>query len=162
MSCETNYAKLQKKLPAELEEPKSTGYGNLNLLLRIRAANFWHESLVTLSEAQLRNYCKQTIDFQYPNLKVNNRDLYNLLTFVVEPNMHEIYNYQWWLCYVTGPQSCTRDIAYINNLLDLPVNEEWSALLEHTLIEYQTNEPNVEQITGYACAETYKRLRLQK
>lgn len=162
MSCETNYAKLPKKIPAELQEPQSTGYGNLFLLLRIRAANFWHESLVTLSEAQLQNYCKQTIDFLYPNLKVNDKELYELLTFITEPDMHDIYNYQWWLGFATGPESCTRDIAYINNLLGLPVNEEWSELLEQTLIKYQTSEPKIERVTGYGCAETYKRLRLQK
>ena len=162
MSCETNYAKLPKLIPAELVEPTSTGYGNLFLLLRIRAANFWHESLVTLSEAQLQNYCKQTIDFLYPNLRINNESLYNALTFVTEPDMKLIYNYQWWLGFVTGPQSCTRDIAYINSLLDLPINEEWSGELEVTLIEYQKSEPKIEEVTGYACAETYKRLRLQK
>ena len=162
MSCETNYAKLEKQTPAELVVPESTGYGSLDLLLRIRAANFWHESLVTLSEAQLQNYCKQTIDFLYPNLVFNNKTLYDELTFVTEPDMKSIYNYHWWLGYATGPQSCTRDIAYINSLLDLPVNEEWSDELEQALIAYQQSEPKIENVTGYGCAETYKRLRLQK
>ena len=162
MSCETNYAKLEKQTPEELKVPESTGYGNLDLLLRIRAANFWHESLVTLNEAQLQNYCKQTIDFLYPNLVRNNRTLYNELTFVTEPDMTDIYNYHWWVGCATGPESCTRDIAYINSLLDLPVNEEWSVELEKALIAYQKSEQKIENVTGYGCAETYKRLRLQK
>lgn len=162
MGCEIYYAKLEKQIPSELEEKTSTGVGNLKLLLQIRAANFWHESLVTLTEGQLQNYCKQTIDFQYPNLYRNNQNLYNLLTFVDTPDMNDIYNYQWWLGFVIGPESCNLDISYLCSLLDVTINEEWFADLENAILDFQKNNRFIEQITGYGCAETFKRLRLQE
>lgn len=163
MSCETNYAKLEKQIPEELKQPTSTGYGSLDLLLRIRAAKFWHESLTTLTTRQLQSYCKYIIDYQYPNLHINNNDLYKILVFEdnVETDMGDIYNYQWWLAYVIGPNSCTRDIAYFCQLLNIPINEDWYEELEQALIDYQTAHPLIEYITGYGCAETLKRLRLE-
>ena len=163
MSCEAHYAEMQQITPEELQKPTSTGHGSLDLLLRIRAANFWHESLVTLSERQLQSYCKYIIDYMYPNLVINNKDLYQVLTFNpdYETDMETIYNYQWWLGYVIGPESCTRDIAYFCQLLNVPVNEEWSDVLEQTLITYQQTHPLIENVTGYGCAETLKRLRLE-
>ena len=163
MSCEANYAKLEQLVPEELQTPVSTGHGSLDLLLRIRAANFWHESLVTLSERQLQSYCKYIIDYMYPHLAQNNADLYKVLTFNpdYETDMSDIYNYQWWLGYVIGPESCTRDIAYFCQLLNLPVNEDWYDQLEQTLLEYQRTHTLIEQVTGYGCAETLKRLRLE-
>ena len=163
MSCETNYAMLEQLVPEELQKPTSTGYGSLDLLLRIRAAKFWHESLVTLSERQLQSYCKYIIDYMYPNLVINNNDLYQVLTFNPDygTDMGDIYNYQWWLGYVVGPNSCTRDIAYFCQLLNLPANEEWYAELEQALLEYQRTHPLIENVTGYGCAETLKRLRLE-
>ena len=182
MSCETNYAKLEQLVPEELKVPQSTGYGNLNLLLRIRAANFWHESLTTLSERQLQSYCTYIIDYMYPHLNDtyantddgsdtppvlvrngNNVSLYKILTFTAETptDMTDIYNYQWWLGYVVGPNSCTRDIAYFCQLLNITVNEDWCEQLEQALIEYQTKHPLIGNVTGYGCAETLKRLRLE-
>ena len=165
MSCETNYAQLEKQVPEILKVKTSTGYGNLNLLLRIRAANFWHESLTTLTEPQLYSYCKNMIDYNYPHLITKANDLYKELVFdsTVETDMTKIYNYQWWLCYVIGPQSCNRDIAYFCELLDLTPNEEWSDELENTLYTTQQSDsfkPYIEVPTGYGCAETLKRLRL--
>lgn len=186
MSCESNYAQLEQLVPEELQTPTSTGHGSLDLLLRIRAANFWHESLVTLSERQLQSYCKYIIDYMYPHLNDlweypqpehpddpppppvlvrpgNNVELYKVLTFAdnTETDMGDIYNYQWWLGYVIGPNSCTRDIAYFCQLLSLPVNEDWYEQLEQTLLEYQRTHTLIEQVTGYGCAETLKRLRLE-
>ena len=163
MSCETNYAQLEQLVPEELQKPTSTGHGSLDLLLRIRAAKFWHESLTTLSERQLQSYCKYTIDYQYPDLHTNNADLYKILTFheSAKTDLNDIYNYQWWLAYVTGPNSCTRDIAYFCQLLNIPANEEWFGELEQALIAYQTAHPLIEYVTGYGCAETLKRLRLE-
>lgn len=165
MSCETNYAQLEKQVPEILKTKTSTGYGNLNLLLRIRAANFWHESLTTLTEPQLHSYCKNMIDYNYPHLTTKANDLYKELVFddTVETDMTKIYNYQWWLCYVIGPQSCNRDIAYFCELLDLTPNEEWSDELENTIYVTQQSDsfkPYIEVPTGYGCAETLKRLRL--
>lgn len=165
MSCETNYAKLEKQIPEILQVKTSTGYGNLNLLLRIRAANFWHESLTTLTEPQLHSYCRHMIDFNYPHLKTVANDLYKELTFddSVETDMTKIYNYQWWLCYVTGPQSCSRDIAYFCTLLNITPNEDWNDELEAAILTAQRSEafsPYIEVPTGYGCAETLKRLRL--
>lgn len=169
-------------VPEELKVPQSTGYGNLNLLLRIRAANFWHESLTTLSERQLQSYCTYIIDYMYPHLNDtyantddssdtspvlvrsgNNVELYKILTFdsEVKTDMGDIYNYQWWLGYVIGPNSCTRDIAYFCQLLNITVNEDWYEGLEQALIQYQTDNPLIEYVTGYGCAETLKRLRLE-
>lgn len=163
MGCEEAYAKLTKQTPEELIEKTSTGVGNMNLLLRIRAANFWHESLVTLSESQLYSYCTQMIDFQYPNLKKNNEDLYRHLAFELGTAvLEDIYYYQWWLCFVIGPRSCNRDISYLCSLLDISVNEEWSSGLEETVLQYQKENSFIEEITGYGCAETFKRLRLQE
>ena len=163
MSCESNYAMLEQLVPEELQKPVSTGHGSLDLLLRIRAAKFWHESLVTLSTKQLQSYCKYVIDYMYPNLVITNNDLYQVLTFNpdYETDMGDIYNYQWWLGYVVGPNSCTRDIAYFCQLLNLPANEEWYAELEQALLEYQRTHPLIENVTGYGCAETLKRLRLE-
>ena len=163
MSCETNYAKMEQQIPEELKKPESTGHGSLDLLLRVRAAKFWHESLTTLSERQLQSYCKYVIDFQYPDLHENNADLYRILTFSegAETDLNNIYNYQWWLAYVTGPNSCTRDIAYFCQLLNIDVNEDWSDELEQALITYQQEHPLIEYVTGYGCAETLKRLRLE-
>ena len=154
---------MEKQIPEELRTPTSTGHGNLNLLLRIRAANFWHESLTTLTEQQLKSYCKYTIDYQYPDLHNNNEELYKILTFddSVETNMGDIYNYQWWLAYVVGPNSCMRDITYFCQLLGIRVTEDWYGELEQTIIEYQTTHTLIEYVTGYGCAETLKRLRLE-
>ena len=167
MSCYDTYAKIQKTLPEELVEASrtDTGYGCLDLILKVRAANFWHESLTTLTKAQIISYCVNTIDYLYPNLKNNNYDLYMKLSFQNEDYqfddlLHEIYNYQWWLGFAIGPNGCTRDIAYINILLGLPTNEEWSEGLERTLLEYQSKNKYIEEVTGYACCETFKRLRL--
>lgn len=167
MSCYDTYQKLPKTLPEELIEAArtDTGYGCLDLILKVRAANFWHESLITLTEARLIGYCRVTIDFLYPNLRTNNLDLYTTLTFRnpmdnLDELLKVIYNYQWWLGFVIGPHGCTRDIAYANELLELPTNEEWSEQLEAELIRYQASNPYIEQVTGYACAETFKRLRL--
>lgn len=170
MSCETNYAKLEKQIPEMLQTPTSTGYGNMYLLLRIRAAKFWRESLVTLSDEQLRAYCKYIIDYMYPNLHTNNAELYNELAFVplldsgspvYTTDLFNLYNYQWWLGNVTGPESCTRDIAYLCALLDMPVREDWYPELETRIIEYQSSHvKTIEQVTGYGCGETLKRLRL--
>lgn len=55
-----------------------------------------------------------------------------------------------------------RDIAYANELLNLPTNEEWSDELEAALIKFQSDNAYIENVTGYACAETFKRLRLQE
>lgn len=169
MSCTDTYLKIPKTLPYELIQASrtDTGYGSLDLILKIRAANFWHESLTTLTDAQLMAYCKDTVEYLYPNLKNNNTELYNLLTFQstessLEEELKVIYNYQWWLGFVIGPNSCTRDIAYANELLELPTNEEWSSDLEFALIKFQANNPFIENVTGYACAETFKRLRLQE
>lgn len=167
MSCYDTYAKIPKQLPEELVEAArtDTGYGCLDLILKIRAANFWHESLTTLTESRLVGYCRATLAWLYPNLELNNPDLYQILTFQgaysdVESQLKVIYNYQWWLGFVIGPNGCTRDIAYANELLGLPTNEEWSEELEQTLIRYQANNPYIEFVTGYACEETFKRLRL--
>lgn len=167
MSCFDTYAKIPKTLPAELAEAArtDTGYGCLDLILKVRAANFWHESLTTLTDAQLIGYVQTTIDYLYPNLEQNNYNLYQTLTFRNEElSMQElltvIYNYQWWLGFVVGPNGCTRDIAYANELLGLPTNEEWSALLEQSLIEFQVKNGYIEEVTGYVCCETFKRLRL--
>lgn len=167
MSCYETYAKMPKLPPIELVESMrtNTGYGCLDLILKVRAANFWHESLTTLTVAQLIAYCKGTIDFLYPNLETNNQTLYQILTFVdvdVDEQLKIIYNYQWWLGFVIGPNGCTRDIAYANELLGLPTNEEWSGELEMALITFQSANPYIEHVTGYACAETFKRLRLQE
>lgn len=168
MSCTDTYLKLDKTLPEELKEANrtDTGYGSLDLILKIRAANFWHESLTTLTDAQLISYCRNTIDFLYPNLQKNCTNLYNTLTFDTKESMSDlltvIYNYEWWLGFVIGPEGCTRDIAYVNSLLGLPTNEEWSEQLEMTLLEYQAKNTFIENITGYACPETFKRLRLQE
>lgn len=182
MSCETNYAKLEQLVPEELQKQQSTGHGSLDLLLRIRAAKFWHESLTTLTEKQLKSYCKYTIDYMYPHLADeykkdpehpddppvlvrpgNNVELYNILTFDENTmtDLKNIYNYQWWLGYVIGPNSCTRDIAYFCQLLNITVNEDWYDGLEQALIQYQTDNPLIEYVTGYGCAETLKRLRLE-
>lgn len=167
MSCYDTYAKIPKTLPEDLVEAArtDTGYGCLDLILKIRAANFWHESLTTLSDAQLIAYCKTTIDFLYPNLEQNNPDLYRTLVFAdttLKEQLSVSYNYQWWLGFVYGPNACNRDIAYVNQLLDLPVNEEWTAELEQTLLIYQSKNRHIENVTGYACAETVKRLRLRE
>lgn len=162
MSCASNYARMEKQIPEELQKPTSTGHGNLDLLLRIRAANFWHESLTTLTERQLQSYCKYTIDYQYPDLASNNNDLYKILTFddSVETDMGDIYNYQWWLAYVVGPQSCMRDITYFCQLLGVAVTEDWYDGLEQAIMQYQREHTLIENVTGYGCAETLKRLRL--
>lgn len=173
MSCFDTYLKIQKTTPEELVEAArtNTGYGNLNLILMVRAANFWHESLTTLTIDRLRGYCRHTIDYLYPNLITNNTNLYYTLTFRSGPDndmsnteikeqLKVIYNYQWWLGFVIGPNGCTRDIAYANELLDLPTNEEWSNELEMALIKFQASNSYIEEVTGYACAETFKRLRL--
>lgn len=167
MSCYDTYQKIPKTLPEELREAAriDTGYGCLDLILRIRAANFWHESLTTLTDGQLIGYCQHTIDEFYPNLAENNPMLYQILTFRLEDTpmtelLHTIYYYQWWLCFVIGPCGCTRDIAYANELLNLPTNEEWSPELEQALYTFQANNSYIEFSTGYACAETFKRLRL--
>lgn len=166
MSCFTTYSKIPKSLPQDVQDSMrtDTGYGSLPLILRIRAANFWHESLVTLSDAQLIAYCKNMIDWLYPNLSDNNLYLYEILTFV-DPNTLEdclkvIEYYQWWLGFAIGPHTCTRDIAYLNELLGLPVNEEWSYSLEEALLKFQTQNVHIDQVTGYGCLETVKRLRL--
>lgn len=172
---------MEKQIPEELQKPTSTGHGNLDLLLRIRAANFWHESLTTLTERQLQSYCKYTIDYQYPDLgdkyeintehpeqppvlvrEGNNNDLYKILTFddSVETDMGDIYNYQWWLAYVVGPQSCMRDITYFCQLLGVAVTEDWYDGLEQAIMQYQREHTLIENVTGYGCAETLKRLRL--
>ena len=167
MSCYDTYAKMEKTLPEELKEAArtDTGYGCLDLILKVRAANFWHESLTTLTTDELIGYIRTTIDYQYPNLPINNLTLYNTLTLQnedsdIEKELKVIYNYSWWLCFVIGPNSCTRDIAYASELLNLPTNEEWSEELEATLIKFQANSPYIENVTGYACPETFKRLRL--
>lgn len=166
MSCFDTYAKIPKTIPEEVAESlrTDTGYGCLPLILRIRAANFWHESLTTLTDAQLMAYCRHTIDWLYPNLKSNNLELYEVLVFedpsTLQESLTVIYNYQWWLGFAIGPNTCTRDIAYINELLDLPTNEEWSYTLEETLLKFQTENKHVELVTGYGCLETVKRLRL--
>lgn len=167
MSCYDTYSKMTNKLPEELVEAArtDTGYGCLDLILKVRAANFWHESLTTLTMAQLIGYCKTTIDFLFPNLPTTNEKLYKVLTFQdvdVEEQLKTIYNYQWWLGFVIGPNGCTRDIAYANELLSLPTNEEWSDELEEALKQFQRENPYIENVTGYACAETFKRLRLQE
>lgn len=166
MSCIDTYSKIPKTLPEELIEASrtDTGHGCLDLILKVRAANFWHESLTTLSNAQLVGYIQHTIDFLYPNLKQNNPDLYAVLTIQEIDKLDEllevIYNYQWWLGFVIGPNGCTRDIAYVNELLELPTNEEWSPELEQELLRFQSNNRYIEEVTGYACCETLKRLRL--
>lgn len=167
MSCFDTYAKIPKTLPEELKEAArtDTGYGCLDLILKVRAANFWHESLTTLSDAQLIGYVQNTIDYLYPNLQQNNTNLYMTLTFrddtkSMKDLLKVIYNYQWWLGFAIGPNSCTRDIAYANELLELPTNEEWSDELELTLIKFQAKNKYIEEVTGYACCETFKRLRL--
>lgn len=167
MSCYDTYAKIPKALPEELKEAArtDTGYGCLDLILKVRAANFWHESLTTLTDDALIGYIRSTIDFLYPNLAENNTPLYNILTLQdensnLEEELKVIYNYSWWLGFVIGPNSCTRDIAYANELLQLPTNEEWSSELEATLLQYQAKQPYIEYVTGYACPETFKRLRL--
>ena len=167
MSCYDTYMKIPKTVPPELAEAARTDtrHGCLDLILRVRAANFWHESLTTLTDAQLISYCKHTIDWLYPNLEANNQVLYTTLVFenpekAFEESLTEIYNYQWWLGFVIGPNGCTRDIAYVNELLELPTNEEWSYELESALLKYQAKNPYIENVTGYACAETIKRLRL--
>lgn len=167
MSCYDTYAKIPKTLPEELLEAArtDTGYGCLDLILKVRAANFWHESLTTLTMDELIGYCRTTIDYLYPNLKDNNTYLYLTLTFQDEDTTPDelltvIYNYSWWLGFTVGPNSCTRDIAYANELLRLPTNEEWSPELESALIKFQTNNSYIENVTGYACPETFKRLRL--
>lgn len=167
MSCYDTYAKIPKTLPPELVEAArtDTGYGSLDLILKIRAANFWHESLTTLTQDELIGYCRNTIDYLYPNLEKNNQALYLILTFQDEnvdmlESLKVIYNYQWWLGFVIGPNGCTRDIAYANELLELPTNEEWSEELEYALIAFQAKSNYIENVTGYACAETFKRLRL--
>lgn len=167
MSCYDTYSKLTKTTPAELQEAArtDTGFGCLDLILKVRAANFWHESLTTLTTAELIGYCKTTIDYLYPNLQSNNSSLYNTLVFTDGYSAEQltvIYNYQWWLGFVIGPNGCTRDIAYANELLNLPTNEEWSDELEAALIKFQSDNAYIENVTGYACAETFKRLRLQE
>lgn len=169
MSCFDTYLKIPKTLSEDLAEAArtDTGYGSLDMILKVRAANFWHESLTTLSMAQLIGYCQNTIDYLYPNLRVNNAVLYSDLTFqnpehTSEEQLENIYNYQWWLGFVIGPNSCTRDIAYADELLDLPTNEEWTQELEMALIKFQAANSYIENVTGYACAETFKRLRLQE
>ena len=167
MSCYDTYAKIPKTLPPELIEASrtDTGYGCLDLILKVRAANFWNESLTTLTDAELIGYIRQTLDYLYPNLRVNNQALYLKLTFqddesVLEEELKVIYNYSWWLCFTIGPNSCTRDIAYANELLGLPTNEEWSEKLEATVIQFQAKSRYIEYTTGYLCPETFKRLRL--
>lgn len=167
MSCYDTYAKIPKTDPEELVEAArtDTGYGCLDLILKVRAANFWHESLTTLTRDELIGYCKTTIDWLYPNLADTNPALYSTLTFqdadtTPEELLKVIYNYSWWLGFVIGPNSCNRDIAYANELLELPTNEEWSDELEQALIVFQAKNTYISQVTGYACPETFKRLRL--
>lgn len=167
MSCFDIYAKIPKTLPEELVEAArtDTGHGCLDLILKVRAANFWHESLTTLTDAQLIGYVQTTIDYLYPNLEQNNYNLYQMLTFrneekSMEELLNVMYNYQWWLGFVVGPNGCTRDIAYTNELMELPTNEEWSELLEQSLLKFQTENRYIEEVTGYVCCETFKRLRL--
>lgn len=167
MSCYDTYAKIPKIVPKSLAEARrtDTGHGNLDMILKVRAANFWHESLTTLTEAQLQSYCKNMIDYAYPNLQSTNLELYRRLTFQdpeisIETALVTMYNYQWWLGFVIGPNSCTRDIAYANELLNLTPNEEWSAELEGAIHTFQIKNRYIEEVTGYACCETIKRLRL--
>lgn len=167
MSCYDTYAKIPKTLPEELQAAArtDTGYGCLDLILKVRAANFWHESLTTLTMDELIGYCKVTIDYLYPNLKDNNTNLYLTLTFqnseqTPEELLKVIYNYSWWLGFTIGPNSCNRDIAYAGELLGLTPNEEWSEELEMELTKFQAKNRFIENVTGYVCPETFKRLRL--
>lgn len=167
MSCYDTYAKIPKSLPTEILEYSrtDTGYGCLDLILKVRAANFWHESLTTLTDDALIGYIRATIDYLYPNLENNNLELYTLLTFKdegydISERLKVIYYYSWWLGFVIGPNSCTRDIAYANELLELPTNEEWSEELEATVKIFQSKNSFIEYVTGYLCPETFKRLRL--
>ena len=74
--------------------------------------------------------------------------------------MKVIYNYSWWLGFTIGPNSCNRDIAYAGELLGLTPNEEWSEELEMELTKFQAKNRFIENVTGYVCPETFKRLRL--
>lgn len=105
--------------------------------------------------------------------KIKGRILQDCVTFV--PLVHRLYEvltfirdipddldpYEWWLCTPTGPESCSRDVGDIRTQLPSSKGDEWDSGLELQILQYQLDRfPHIAVPTGYACAETIRRLRI--
>lgn len=69
--------------------------------------------------------------------------------------------YEWWFCTPVGPQSCSRGIGDLISMLGLGRGDEWDVTTEIAIFTFQLSQKNYILLpTGYADAETIRRLRL--
>lgn len=112
----------------------------------------------------------QTMDTQLANAQdvinvlVANLDklntLYKQLSFQVPVEDYEPL-FEWWLGVPTGPQSCSRDVGDLRGMFTVGKGDEWEYDLESAILLFQNAQSDyIPLITGYACAETLRRLRL--
>lgn len=131
-----------------------------DLILKSRAALYLNTSVVVMTQSEYEQYLTNLIDFNYPNLKYNDNELYRFLTFQDRNIPDNIDLYEWWLSVPIGPQSCSRDIGDVRELFGSGKGDEWELDLENLIIEYQKNLSAYLRPTGYVCAETIKRKRM--
>ena len=129
------------------------------LILKSRAATYLNTSVVVMTDEEYRQYLRNVIDFNYPNLHTHNPQVYAALIFNA-PVPEGFDPYEWWLTTPVGPESCSRDIGDIRETWLLSKGDEWGEDIEAFLIEFQRTWGTPLQVTGYACAETLRRGRL--
>lgn len=87
-------------------------------------------------------------------------NLYKQLTLVTSDD-GSFDLYEWWLLTPTGPKSCSRDIGSLRTQMSAGRGDEWEWDIEIAVYNYQAlNSTTIPIATGYACAETLRRLRL--
>jgi len=128
----------------------------LEIILRSKASTYFNTSITVLTDDLLLQYMKNFINSNYPNLSANPL-LYEQLCQLT--SLDNIDLYQWWFGTPIGPNSCSRDIGDLRALLSAGKGDEWSNDLEEAVRDFQIASLNI-PVTGYACNETIRRLRL--
>lgn len=150
----------------------------LDFMLRAKAATKLRTSVIALTENEYNAYRVNVINHFYPKLPVHNPTLYAFLTFSTDAGSSLTEPYEWWMATVLGPEACSRDIADLIDSLDywysshreyatrngvkLCKGDEWTDELENAIFRYQQFYPLFLEPTGYADAETVRRLRLNE
>lgn len=152
----------------------------LDFMVRAKAATKLRTSTVALTDGELRSYKQSVLDYYYPELKITNYPVYAYLADIGGyGNPDDRLNpYEWWLNTPLGPKSCNRDIADLRsslrewyaqhqeygrlNRVMVTEGDEWDEDLGRGLLIYQKFYPVLLMVTGYADAETLRRLRLNE
>lgn len=124
--------------------------------LAIEVTEYLKEHDILLDIESSQRYLAQLPDWLY---KIYT--FYKYLTFMDTTAQPITDPYEWWLCTPTGPESCSRDLGDLRYTLNIGKGDEWDTDLEIAITLFQLEQqPYIPLPTGYACAETQRRLRL--